>query len=201
MGRMAKDSGGGDFAQAPVGNHVARCYRIIDLGTQHSEYQGQPVTRSQILISWELCNEKMDNGEPFIVSEFYTNSLSEKSKLRPALEAWRGVPFTEADLKGWDLAKIIGAPCMLNVIHNENKKARVASIAPMPKGVKAPAMSNPQFAFWLDEYDEETFQAIPEGIRNIIAKSDEYKDLKSGVMKGKDDPMTGIQDMESDIPF
>jgi hypothetical protein len=32
---------GGSFESTPVGSHLARCYRIVDLGTQKSEYQGQ----------------------------------------------------------------------------------------------------------------------------------------------------------------
>ena len=30
-----------EFKIAPVGSHLARLYRIIDLGTQTSEYMGQ----------------------------------------------------------------------------------------------------------------------------------------------------------------
>ena len=34
-------SSGGDFKPVPAGLHLARCYRIIDLGTQRSEFDGQ----------------------------------------------------------------------------------------------------------------------------------------------------------------
>ena len=65
MGRYAKDAGGGDFAPAPAGNHIGRCIKVIDLGTQHSEYQGKPTVRNQVFIQWELCEEKMDDGKPY----------------------------------------------------------------------------------------------------------------------------------------
>src|SRR5690606_20723228 len=127
MGRHAKDTGGGEFKQAPTGNHVARCIRLIDLGTQHSEYQGQPNVRNQVLISWELCNELMEEGKPYIVSHFYTNSLNEKATMRAHLEAWRGRAFTEAECKGFDLNNVLGKPCMLTVIHAPNGKAKVSA--------------------------------------------------------------------------
>ena len=54
MGRYATAAGGGkDFEQAPAGSHVARCIKIIDLGTQESEYQGVKTIKNQILVSWE----------------------------------------------------------------------------------------------------------------------------------------------------
>jgi hypothetical protein len=41
------DTGGGDFEQAPAGTHMARCVRIIDIGTQFGEYQGKPNARAR----------------------------------------------------------------------------------------------------------------------------------------------------------
>jgi hypothetical protein len=42
MGRMAKDTGGGDFQDAPIGTHVAVCVKITDLGTQRGNIKGSP---------------------------------------------------------------------------------------------------------------------------------------------------------------
>ena len=63
MGRYASDTGE-MFEQAPAGNHVARCIALIDLGTQHDEYQGRSRLRNQVLIRWELSNELMTDGKP-----------------------------------------------------------------------------------------------------------------------------------------
>ena len=93
MGRYTSEGSGGSFKQAPAGTHVARAIKIIDLGTQHGEYLGEPTVRSQIVVQWELPNETLTiDGEdkPFIVSCFYTNSLNEKAKLRADLETWSG---------------------------------------------------------------------------------------------------------------
>lgn len=42
MGFTTKSSGSScSFVPVPVGMHLARCYRIIDLGTQEKEWQGR----------------------------------------------------------------------------------------------------------------------------------------------------------------
>jgi hypothetical protein len=195
MGRHAKDTGGGDFQHAPAGNHVARCIKITDLGTQHGEYQGTPNARNQVMITWELCDEKMADGKPFVVSAFLTNSLNEKATLRGWLEAWRGRAFSEPELKGFDLQNILGVPCMVNVIHNDKGKAKVTAVAKLPKSVQAPAPANKVSSFWIEEWDQAAFDALPKGIREIIQKSDEYKARTNG--NGK----AAFDDMEDDIPW
>ena len=204
MGRFAKDSGGGDFIQAPTGTHMARCFRLIDLGTQHGEYQGQPNTRNQVLVSWELPTELMDDGKPFIVSQFYTNSLNEKATLLHHLEAWRGKQFTEKELVGFDLMNILGKACMVTVTQNDKGKSKVSAVAGLPKGITVPAQINPSSAFWLDEWSDEVFEAIPKGIQDIIKKSDEYREMIGEIQpksNGKAKGGHGFEDLEDEIPF
>jgi hypothetical protein len=201
MGRYAKDNGGGDFPQAPTGTHVARCFRLIDLGTQHSEYQGMPTTRNQVLVSWELPSELMEDGKPFAVSSFYTNSLNEKATMRHHLEAWRGKAFSEDEEKSFDLMNVLGKPCMVTVVLNEKGKAKVSAISGLPKGLQCPPQINPSSSFWLDEWNDELFEKIPKGIQDIIKKSDEFKEMTGEKMPSQSGKPSGFEDMESDIPF
>lgn len=176
MGLTAKQ--GGDFQQAPEGTHVARCIRLIDLGTQHSEYQGKPNVRQQVVVQWELPGETIDTEsgpQPMIVSKFYTNSLGEKANLRADLESWRGRQFTAEELRGFDLLKILNAPALVNVIHNDDGKARVKGVMALPKGTNCPPAHNKPSAFSIDEWNDEAFAALPEGFQKIIRESDEYK--------------------------
>lgn len=192
MGRYTQETGS-TFKQPPADTHVARCYRLIDLGTQRGSYQGEPTVRNQVMISWELdC--AMDDGKPFVVSAFLTNSLNEKSKLRAWLESWRGKQFTAAELKKFDLQNILGAPCLLTVIHNDKGKAVVSHVTKMPKNLTAPEQVNPSFAFWLDDFSVEKFDLVPQGIQAIIKESDEFK----AMTKGGSDPARHFDDMESD---
>ena len=183
MGRYAKESGGGDFQQAPPGTHVARCIKLIDLGTQHGEYEGKPTVREQVVVQWELPGETIDTdkgAQPMIVSKFYTNSLSEKATLRADLEAWRGRQFTPDELASFDLEKILGAPCLVNVIHSDKGKARVKGVMSLPKGTICPPAHNTPSAFWLDPWDYNAYMSLSEGFRNIIVESDEVKDMVGG---------------------
>lgn len=203
MGRYAKDTGGEDFPQAPTGTHVARCFRLIDLGTQHGEYLGQPNVRSQVLVSWELPSELMEDGKPFAVSFFYTNSLGEKANLRHHLEAWRGRQFTEDELNSFDLMNILGKPCMVTVTSNDKGKAKVSAVAGLPKGFVCPPQVNPPSSFWMEEWNDEEFAKIPKGIQDIMKKSDEYRTMVGELAPKKTNGKgaTQFDDLDDEIPF
>jgi hypothetical protein len=195
MGRYTTDTTAG-FEAAPMGTHLGICVKITDIGTHHDEYNGKARVRNRIVIQWELPLQKMSDGKPFVISEFYTNSLSEKGNLRPMLEAWRGRAFTAEELMKFDLEKVLGAPAMIGVIHNEKGRARVSSVLKLPAGMEVPTPVNAREAFWLDEWNEERFNALSEGIRKMIMDSDEYKSrgkTQTGTAKPSDD--------DDDIPF
>lgn len=199
MGRYASDAGGGDFKQAPQGNHVARCIALIDLGTHHDEYEGKPIVRNQVMVRWELPNEMEEfSGErkPMIVSKFYTNSLSEKANLRKDLESWRSRAFTIEELMKFDLMNILGKPCMLSVVHTEKGKAKVASVAALPKGFDCPPQFNQSVSFWIDEWDQAKFDKLPKFYQEQIMDSDEYK--KSA---GDWTPQSKVKTEDEDVPF
>jgi hypothetical protein len=199
MGRHASDSGNGSFEQPPVGTYAARCVRLIDLGTQHGEWEGKPNTRNQVLVSWELPTELMKDGEyagkPFMVSKFYTNSLGEKANLRRDLEAWRGRAFSPQELDGFDLMNILGKACMVSLIHDRDR-TKVGGVMALPKGMPVPDAVNPLLSFWIEEWNQEVFDSISKGIKEIIMKSDEYQERING--------RTAVQSlaaMAEDIPF
>jgi hypothetical protein len=207
MGRYASDSGSATFTPAPVGTHIARCFRIVDLGTQHGEYKGKPTRRNQILVTWELPDETFEfEGEqrPMTASRFYTNSLGEKANLRQDLEQWRGRAFTDAELAKFDLETILGKPCMITIVGKENGKTGVAGVSGMPKNMECPPQINKSSTLWLDEFDEEKFEALSDGIKNIIKKSEEWHYLQDGVnpadMKTRNESESP-DFSDDDIPF
>jgi hypothetical protein len=197
------DTGGKEFEAAPVGNHVARCIGMIDIGTQQGEYQGKTTYARKIVIRWELPNELMEEGDfagkPFIVSKFYTASLSEKANLRKDLVSWRGREFTADELKGFDAKNILDKPCMVNVTHNDKGKAKVAGVTPVPKGMTVPGRMNDILYFSLeaDEFNAAQFEGLSDFYKDQIKKSPEYQDL-NGTAPRK---AQSFADMESDIPF
>jgi len=203
MGRYASDTGGGDFKQAPAGSHVARCIKLIDIGTHHGEYQGAPTIRNQFICQFELPNETIEiDGEakPLIVSKFYTNSLSEKANLRKDLESWRAQPFTNEELGKFDLANILGKPAMVSIVINEKGKAKVVGISKLPKGLECPPQVNPASQFWIEPWDDNAFHALSEGFQKMIMDSDEYKAAFTDPPPAKQSAKH-VDPLDEDIPF
>lgn len=186
MSLTAKNEGK-DFELVPTGPKMARCYKVIDLGTTFNEkYQKK---QHQVLISWEFPECLMEDGRPFSVSNWYTVSLHEKSNLRKDLESWRGRVFTETELQGFELGNVLDKSCYINVIHNETPKktyANVSSIMPLPDGMECPKAVNPLVVFNLSEFDQTVFDELPEGIQDIIKKSEEYQMI--GVVSEEEQP-------------
>jgi hypothetical protein len=211
MGFTASDKGGSDFKQPPQGTHVARCYQLIDIGTQHGEYLGEPTVRQQIIVRFEFPFEtEIFDGvaKPLIASKFYTMSLSEKANLRKDLESWRGRAFTAKELEGFNVANILGATCTVSIIHNEKGKAQVKGVAALPKGTQCPPAFNPISKFTIDEWNDAAFMALPEGFQKLIQQSDEYRAAFTppAPKKPEDDGFStmrrpGEDDDDQSIPF
>ena len=78
----------------------------------------------------------------------YRLSLHEKSNLRPMLEAWRGRKFNEEELTGFDLEKLVGVNCQVQVIHGIKSTggtfAKVQAVVGPAKGTAKLAVRNYQ---------------------------------------------------------
>jgi len=198
---------GGDFMPPPAGTHLAICYRVIDLGTQLSEYQGETKSAHKIMIGWELCEERMEDNRPFSISQRYTFSSHEKSRLRQDLESWRGTRFHDSDFagppNGFHVRKVLGVPCLLNVVHNTRggkTYANIAAISKPVKGMAVPALVNEKVYLSLDpgEFSEETWDKLSSGLRAIIEKSPEYQQLRRPKAEGHVD---ADSDDGDSVPF
>lgn len=198
-------SGNTEFESAPVGTAAARCIKLIDIGTQEGEWQGKKNYRRQAILTWELPNTPMSEGDnagkPFIVNKFYTASLGEKATLRHDLVSWRGREFTVGELQEFDLKNILGKPCLVSVVHNENGKAKVQGVIALPKGMDIPAQINQTVYFSLDEFDQTVFDSLSDGIKKMIIASPEYQRIVSGEPKKPEGGGGDFDDFESDVPF
>ena len=168
MGLTVSKPEGGDFELAPSATHIARCYMVVDEGVQKTKFGDKHMIR----IGWELSNELMSDGRPFVVSKEYNANLHSDSNLTKDLTSWRGRAFTDEELSGFDLFKIAGAPCMITIIHNPSGDrvfANVSSVTSTPKGTPVPNLTNEKIIFSLEEPDQVAFQKIPEWIRKKIS--------------------------------
>jgi hypothetical protein len=185
MGLTATNKGS-DFEITPAGNHVGRCYRVIDLGTQETVYMGQSKKAHKVMLSFELLGEdRMADDRPFSISKRYTVSTHEKSRMRIEFESWRGRPFTPEEIAQFQIAKVLGVYGLVNVTHNAgndgNTYANIASITPLPKGMPKPAPVNPDVLFDLDDRDMRIFDSFSDKLRETIMKSEEWRGKKDGL--------------------
>lgn len=175
MSLTATDKGGAEFQMTPEGQYVARCYKIIDLGTQTTNGQFGTKEQHKIMVTWELLEQPyMEDGRPFSVSQFYTVSLHEKAKLRADLEAWRGKKFTKEELEGFDLSSVLGAYCMIQVVHDETGKYANVQTIMSYKGDK-PKPVNTDVLFDIDNPDTEVFESLSDNMKAKIMAAPEWK--------------------------
>jgi hypothetical protein len=154
------------FAPCPEGLHQAVCVDVVDLGIQKSAF-GE---RHKVEIRWQV-DETDDRGRRFELRKWYTLSLHEKSNLRKDLECWRGRKFTEEELKGFDLERLLGVNCQLQVIHNISDEGRTYDNvqAIVPHNSKLPKISAQDYTRQKDRakqqgngvMDEAPFDAEP----------------------------------------
>jgi len=217
MAIIAKDSGDSvAFEPCPQGNHIARCIGVVDMGNQENEYLGEVSYPHKVVITWEIPaeiktyidKEGAEISGPFTVGEWFTLSLNEKANLTAILEGWRGKAFTEQEKDGFDITNILGKPCMLNVTHktkqNGGIKTRIQSASALPKGITCPPQVNDSMLFAFDDYSEESFNRVSNGLQKKIMTSPQYK-VASGQIKRPEGAIQpeepSVQDEFDDIPF
>src|SRR3989304_9107557 len=203
MALTAKDKGGGDYEPIPEDLHMAICYGIWDLGTQYNEVWHQE--SHKVAVVWELPEIRGEferNGVkvnlPRAISKQYRLSLHKKAGLRKDLESWRGKKFTEEELsKGFDIKKLLGVPCQIQVLHNrvEDKTyANISAIIKAPTGTKL-TPENP-ITFFSFEENMDIPPSTPEWIEKLIKGAKEYgrgnaqipENYESGEQGFPDDP-------------
>ncbi len=219
MSFFVESTGNKDFKMVPPGTHLARCYRIVDIGTQSTEWQGQQKFLRKVMIGWEIHGED-EEGNPLVTDEGdllamfknYTLSWSENANLRKDLQAWRGTPWTDEEANRFDLKNILGTWCMVNVIHAEGKNgktyANVAGITPVPGMIKKaglPKGRNDLQLFRLADPDWSLFETFSKGLKAKIEASPEFRALQKRSAPQASAPAgstgSGFDDMDEDLPF
>lgn len=171
-----------NFQNPPIGNHVARCCAIIDLGTQMVKdfKSGADKPARKIRFSWELLNEtavfdEAKGPERFTVHSTFTFSMYKQSALRQMLESWAGKSFTDEQADGLEIEGVLGKSCMVNMTESKDGKyVNVSAVSGVPKGMDAPPMVSQPVLFSLDEPNWEVFDKLTTRTKEKIALSPEY---------------------------
>jgi hypothetical protein len=196
-----------EFKIAPAGLHMARLYSIIDLGHQATEWAGESKIMHKVVFTWELHGNddndqplQTDDKKPLIVSKRYTVSLGDQARLRQDLEAWSNKKMTAEDRKNFDLKNLLGKFCMVNITHSEDGKyANISGISPVPSALRnaQPEGINPPLHFWLAEFDQAKYDALPKYYKEKITESSEWRGQKA---READEPKAEDTKLD-DIPF
>ena len=147
----------------PAGNYIGICYQMIEIGTVKENIMGTDKILHKVRIGWELPSElkvfSEEKGEqPCVISKEFTLSMHEKSSLRAVLKSWRGKDFTEEEAKAFDITKLLGKPCMINIIHKPGKSdptktyQEISSITGIPKGMTIPEQINKTVVLSYDNF-------------------------------------------------
>jgi hypothetical protein len=106
--------------------------------------------------------------------------MGPKANLRKMIDSWGGEPLTKEEAETFNIAKLIGAPALVNVIIRKSAKQNdytdIVGVTPVPEGMEAKeAVSDPIY-FNIDKkpFQQATFDSLPKFIKDKIEKTDEY---------------------------
>jgi len=212
---VSEHTGGGegkDYDPVPAGVHEGVCYLLCEIGTHYDAKWDKH--KREIIVGWEIPSERIDyekDGEtkdaPRCISRKYTLSLGEKANLRKDLESWRGRPFTQEELDGFDLFNILGKTALIQVMHrksNDGKKtwANVTNLMSCKKGLEIEGEIQ---KFSLEENGMEIPDNIPPWIAKQIKDSEEFSGQgQTGTQEQTDMIDVGApidEDPEDALPF
>ena len=201
MGITARE--GGTIKLIPEELYEAVCGSVIDLGTHEDTTYGK--RQRKVMIGFEIpsLTFKTDNGEePRVIGKAYTLSLRDKANLRKDLESWRGKKFTDDELLGFDLKKIIGVSAQIQVIHNTTKKGKkYAWISTLMKCKVALKLQREAQYFSFEDSMTAIPGNIPEWIVKIIQSSDEYTAMTAADQAPAPEEQQDASQNNDDIPF
>lgn len=194
-----------------AGMHIARCYKMVQIGTVSENVLGTMTVMQKVRIGWEFPEmtkvfKEGDQPKPLVFEQEYTLSMGEKSNLRKMLTSWRGKPFSDEEAKSFDITKLLGVPCLLNITHKQAKSdatklyEQISSITPLMKGQICPPQINQTFVLSYDDFDQTKFDSLPDFIKDKMKSSTEYASMTAKPGDFIPHTSTSPED-DDDLPF
>ena len=151
-----------EFPKHPEGVFQAVCCDVVELGLEKAVFDGVEKMQRKIRLYFQTEEYEPDGQRRFIVAKKFTASLSEKSFLRQFLQAWRGKAFTPEELKDFDLEKLIGANCQIQIVHQLGRDgtmyANLGAVLPIKN---VPAMQVKDYVRKKDRDVKQTEDSVP----------------------------------------
>jgi hypothetical protein len=189
-----------NFTPASAGAHSAVCCDVVDLGQVKNNWLPGPETVHKIKIVWQVDETDPETGKPITTSRSYTLSQHPQSSLRKDLESWRGRPFTKEELRNFDIESLVGARCLLTVVHNTcddgTVYANVASVAPPHKSMPKLSVTD-----YVRVKDREPAKAARPKLLNHPPQQSPVNTTGEDVAAVTMSPGDEYQATDSDVPF
>ena len=175
----------------PPGVYVARCYRVVYLGTRDTGFKtetGAPNIQNQLFFTFEIPSLMAEfNGEqkPLVISspdinfKFYVADKpgARVPTLNTYIEALLGRQITKEDEKTLSISSLNGNACLIKVVDNKGYP-KIETVMPMLQGMECPPRINfPSIFDWRENFSKEVLEKFPEFIRKKIYAAYEYQPL------------------------
>ena len=205
MSIIAKESGT-PRELIPAGNVQAVCYGVVELGHRDGMYG----VKHEAVVLFEIPSLRYEDEDgkdlPRGINNFYGISLHEKSNMGKDLASWRGKAFTEQEKAGFDITKLIGANCLLNIAHvpkaDKSMRDKIASITPLMQGmgILTPENTLVNYSITDNGFD---FTGVPEWAVKFIKESEEFKGKDAVREDGSPPPQdtTDYSELDNSVPF
>ena len=180
MAILASDSGGSEYEQTPQGEHSAICYKIVDAGTQLTDFKGEISKKHKLYIFWELPECLLEDGRPMSEFKEYTLSLGERSNLRRDLQMWRNRPFSEKELAGFDLTAILGVSCKISVGLTSGGRSKVTGVFSADGGPKRCPQSTSRWCLTLRITSRSSLASRMNRAKRCVTSSRSCRNLFAG---------------------
>ena len=210
MSHAIARKGGNDFEIAPAGLYIARCFRVLYIGTQPKIFKGiESGSAQKIIVSWELLSDKLkrDDGSPFQIHQAYTLSINKRAKSAQHLEAWFGNNFDAEAKDDFDCETLLDKYCRMQVGHKTsesgNTYAVISALIGLEDGDTKPKPYNTDVFFDVMEPDMDVFGSLSQYYRDQIEKAEEWtgRPGRNGLSPiPADEDLNGPIDL-SGIPF
>ncbi len=204
------------FESAPPGTYEARLIKIVDLGTQTEEYNGEKQSpMPKVYLQWELLGDhaKMEDGRPFVQGKRYNFFMSSGCKLRKDIEAGLNIRFSsQEEADDFPFESLLGKPFTLALVLNSNNNIKIASVSGVSQTIisQLPEQVNENFFFDIDDFKQEKFESLNNYWQEMIKESPEYQALGQQTESIVEDVTADLKppvesfendDMEDEIPF
>lgn len=205
----APASGGGEFEIAPEGVFLARCYKMVDIGTQTTTGMYGTKEDRMVYLFWELLETadgekiRMNDGEqPYSIFNSYKLSMHPKANLRKSLDSWRGKKFTEEEAADFDITKLLDKFCLLQITHSQSKDGQktYANVDGIMNTKKTAEGVNEIVGFSISDPDMTVFNDLPEWIQKKIQDAPEWQVTETEQVKSEEPEEKNTIDT-SEVPF